>query len=117
MPAEIINLNLQNNENTYENPLPGTVVDKYITRSDMYDFFLVSQSVRQGTVSPTHFIVLRDDANYGPDIIQKLSYKLCYLYYNWPGTVRVPACCMVSFTLLVSPNCKYITQKLEIKLN
>ncbi|XP_030569875.1 protein argonaute-3 [Drosophila novamexicana] len=80
--------------NNFENPLPGTVVDKYITRTHMYDFFLVSQMVRQGSVSPTHFIVLRDDANYGPDIIQKLSYKLCFLYYNWPGTVRIPACCM-----------------------
>ncbi|KAH8270159.1 hypothetical protein KR018_004992 [Drosophila ironensis] len=82
--------------NTVENPLPGTIVDKHITRVQMYDFFLVSQMVRQGTVTPTHFIVLRDDSNYGPDIIQKLSYKLCFLYYNWTGTVRIPACCMVS---------------------
>ncbi|XP_051862423.1 protein argonaute-3-like isoform X1 [Drosophila albomicans] len=80
--------------NNYTNPSPGTVVDKGITRAQMYDFFLVSQSVRQGTVSPTHFVVLRDDSNYGPDIIQKLSYKLCFLYYNWPGTVCIPACCM-----------------------
>ncbi|XP_032595501.1 protein argonaute-3 isoform X1 [Drosophila grimshawi] len=80
--------------NNYENPLPGTVVDKDITRSQMYDFFLVSQMVLQGSVTPTHFVVLRDDSNYGPDIIQKLSYKLCYMYYNWPGTIRVPACCM-----------------------
>jgi len=67
----------------------------------MYDFFLVSQLVRQGTVTPTHFVVLRDDADYGPDIIQKLSYKLCFLYYNWAGTVRIPACCMVS-TMYIS---------------
>nr|XP_043065589.1 protein argonaute-3 isoform X7 [Drosophila bipectinata] len=84
------------NNNSFENPCPGTVVDMHITRAHMYDFFLVSQMVRQGTVTPTHFIVLRDDANYGPDIIQKLSYKLCFLYYNWPGTVRIPACCMYS---------------------
>ncbi|XP_050746171.1 protein argonaute-3 isoform X6 [Drosophila biarmipes] len=81
-------------ENRLENPLPGTIVDKYITRLRMYDFFLVSQLVRQGTVTPTHFVVLREDADYGPDIIQKLSYKLCFLYYNWAGTVRIPACCM-----------------------
>ncbi|KAH8338660.1 hypothetical protein KR074_012446 [Drosophila pseudoananassae] len=84
------------NNNSFENPCPGTIVDMHITRAHMYDFFLVSQMVRQGTVTPTHFIVLRDDANYGPDIIQKLSYKLCFLYYNWPGTVRIPACCMYS---------------------
>uniref|UniRef100_A0A0R3P2L0 Piwi domain-containing protein n=1 Tax=Drosophila pseudoobscura pseudoobscura TaxID=46245 RepID=A0A0R3P2L0_DROPS len=80
--------------NQLDNPLPGTLVDEHITRAHMYDFFLVSQLVRQGTVSPTHFIVLQDDAKYGPDIIQKLSYKLCFLYYNWSGTIRIPACCM-----------------------
>nr|XP_041631297.1 protein argonaute-3 isoform X3 [Drosophila kikkawai] len=87
------------NDNNFDNPLPGTIVDNHITRAKMYDFFLVSQLVRQGTVSPTHFVVLRDDANYGPDIIQKLSYKLCFLYYNWPGTVRIPACCMYAHKL------------------
>lgn len=63
----------------------------------MYDFFLVPQSVRQGTVSPTHYIVVHDSANFSPDILQRLSFKLCFLYYNWPGTVRVPACCQVRF--------------------
>ncbi|KMZ01324.1 protein argonaute-3 [Drosophila simulans] len=82
-----------------ENPLPGTVVDQQITKSNMYDFFLVSQMVRQGTVTPTHYVVLRDDCNYGPDIIQKLSYKLCFLYYNWTGTIRIPACCMYAHKL------------------
>ncbi|XP_034669436.1 protein argonaute-3 [Drosophila subobscura] len=85
--------------NQFDNPLPGTLVDKHITRAHMYDFFLVSQMVRQGTVTPTHFVVLQDDAKYGPDIIQKLSYKLCFLYYNWPGTVRIPACCMYAHKL------------------
>lgn len=81
--------------NEYENPLPGCVIDHTITRRHMYDFFLVPQSVRQGTVSPTHYIVVHDSANFAPDILQRLSFKLCFLYYNWPGTVRVPACCQV----------------------
>lgn len=76
-----------------ENPLPGTIIDNTITRPQLYDFFLVSQSVRQGTVSPTHYVVLKDDGMYAPDIIQRLTYKLCFLYYNWPGTIRIPACC------------------------
>lgn len=62
----------------------------------MYDFFLVAQLVRQGTVTPTHLIVVEDEEDFKPDILQRLTYKLCFLYYNWPGTVRVPACCQVS---------------------
>ncbi|CAH0561242.1 unnamed protein product [Brassicogethes aeneus] len=76
-----------------ENPPPGTVVDHTFTRRTMKDFFLISQNVRQGTVNPTHYIVVRDDANMTPDVIQRLSYKMCHLYYNWAGTTRVPAPC------------------------
>lgn len=67
----------------------------------MFDFFLVPQNVRQGTVSPTHYIVVEDTSNYSPDVLQRLSYKLCFLYYNWPGTVRVPACCQVCASALI----------------
>lgn len=82
-----------------DNPAPGTVLDHTITRSGLYDFYLVPQSVRQGTVTPTHCVVVEDDSNYKPDIIQRLAYKLCFLYYNWPGTVRVPACCQYAHKL------------------
>lgn len=82
-----------------ENPSPGTVLDHTITRRGMYDFFLVPQSVRQGTVTPTHCIVLEDESNFQPDHLQRLTYKLCFLYYNWPGAVRVPACCQYAHKL------------------
>lgn len=82
-----------------KNPEPGTILDHTITRKYLYDFFLVPQSVNQGTVTPSHLIVVRDDANFSPDVIQILSYKLCHMYYNWAGTVRVPACCQVCLML------------------
>ncbi len=53
-----------------------------------YDFFLVSQSVNQGTVSPTHYNVLYDDTGMTPDMVQKLAYMMTHLYYNWQ--VRPP---------------------------
>lgn len=87
------------NGKEYVNPQPGTIVDHSITRKHLYDFFLVPQSVRQGTVSPTHYIVIEDTANLAPDVVQRLAYKLCFLYYNWPGTVRVPACCQYAHKL------------------
>ncbi|KAF0300728.1 Piwi-like protein Ago3 [Amphibalanus amphitrite] len=73
------------------NPGPGTIVDHSVTARHHFDFYLVSQHVNQGTVSPTHYIVLRDGGQWPPDALQKISYKACHLYYNWCGTVRVPA--------------------------
>jgi len=82
-----------------ENPAPGTILDHTVTKRDWYDFFLVSQHVGQGTVSPTHYIVVYDNTGLKPDIIQKISYKLTHMYYNWPGTVRVPAPCQYAHKL------------------
>ena len=45
---------------------------------------MVSQSVRQGTVAPTHYNVIHDTTQLKPDHMQRLAYKLCHLYYNWP---------------------------------
>ena len=44
-----------------------------VTKRDWYDFFLVSQHVGQGTVSPTHYIVVHDNTGLKPDIIQKVN--------------------------------------------
>lgn len=82
-----------------DNPLPGTILDYEVTRRNLYDFFLVSQFVRQGTVTPTHYIVLHDTSNISPDHVQRLTQKLCHLYYNWPGTIRVPAPCQYAHKL------------------
>ena len=58
-----------------ENPHSGTIVDDVVTLNERlvvsivprlamffsrYDFFLVSQSVRQGTVNPTNYNVIRE---------------------------------------------------------
>ncbi|KAE8628028.1 hypothetical protein XENTR_v10007275 [Xenopus tropicalis] len=82
-----------------QNPPPGTVVDVEVTRPEWYDFFIVSQSVRQGTVSPTHYNVVYDSSGLKPDYMQRLTYKLCHLYYNWPGVIRVPAPCQYAHKL------------------
>jgi aubergine len=56
-----------------------------------YDFFLVSQSVRQGTVAPTSYNIIHDTNGLTPDQLQMISYKMTHLYYNWSGCTRVPA--------------------------
>jgi len=88
-----------NSGNNYTNPHSGLVVDDVVTLPERYDFFLVSQSVRQGTVNPTSYNVIEDNSGLQPDHLQKLTYKLCHLYYNWPGTVRVPAPCQYAHKL------------------
>lgn len=78
-----------------DNPPPGTVVDSLVTRPIYYDFFLVAQHVNQGTVTPTHYITVFDANEMPPDRMQRLTYKLVHLYYNWPGNIRVPSPCQV----------------------
>ncbi|KAH8374248.1 hypothetical protein KR200_006372, partial [Drosophila serrata] len=81
------------------NPLPGTVVDDIITLPERYDFFLVSQAVRQGTVSPTNYNVIHDNMGLDADKLQILSYKMTHMYYNYSGTCRVPAVCQYAHKL------------------
>lgn len=81
------------------NPDPGTVVDDVITLPERYDFFLVSQSVRQGTVSPTSYNVVYDNLGLNADRLQMLTYKMCHMYFNFSGTVRVPAVCQYAHKL------------------
>ncbi|XP_036382654.1 piwi-like protein 1 isoform X1 [Megalops cyprinoides] len=81
------------------NPPPGTVIDTEVTRPEWYDFFIVSQAVRLGSVAPTHYNVVFDSNGLKPDHMQRLTYKLCHMYYNWQGIIRVPAPCQYAHKL------------------
>lgn len=54
--------------------------------------------MRHGTVTPSHYVVIENECNLSADILQQLSYKLTYQYYNWPGSIRVPAPCQVRYS-------------------
>lgn len=75
------------------NPKPGTVVDRVITLAERNDFFLISQHVSQGTVSPTAYNVIYNTSGLKKDKLESLTYKFTHLYYNWSGTTRIPAVC------------------------
>ncbi|XP_026003581.1 piwi-like protein 1, partial [Astatotilapia calliptera] len=81
------------------NPPPGTIVDAEVTRPEWYDFYIVSQAVRSESVSPTHYNVVYDTSGLKPDHMQRLTYKLCHMYYNWQGIIRVPAPCQYAHKL------------------
>ncbi|XP_004709078.1 piwi-like protein 4 [Echinops telfairi] len=84
---------------TLQNPPLGTVVDSEATRPAWYDFYLISQVAHQGTVNPTYYNVIYDDNGLKPDHMQRLTFKLCHLYYNWPGVIRIPAPCQYAHKL------------------
>merc|ERR1712111_309026 len=85
--------------NNAVNPPSGSIFDDVVTLPERYDFYLVSQSVRQGTVNPTSYNIIEDTSGFKPRQIQVLTYKLTHLYFNWSGTVRVPMVCQYAHKL------------------
>merc|ERR1712029_361550 len=81
------------------NPPSGSIFDDVVTLPERYDFYLVSQSVRQGTVNPTSYNIIEDTSLWPVNTLQLLTYKLTHLYYDWPGTVRVPMVCQYAHKL------------------
>ena len=62
-----------------------------------YDFYLVAQAVRQGTVSPVCYQIIEDTGvGLKADQYQILTYRLTHMYFNWQGTIRVPAHCQLA---------------------
>ncbi|CAJ1068159.1 piwi-like protein 2 [Xyrichtys novacula] len=85
--------------NNCVSPPPGTVLDHTVTNRAWMDFYLMAHHIRQGCGLPTHYITLYNTANFTPDHLQRLTFKMCHLYWNWPGTIRVPAPCKYAHKL------------------
>jgi aubergine-like protein len=81
----------------YHSPMAGTIVDNDITSQMLSDFYLVPSIAPPGaTARPTRFVVVRDDVGFtnNADALQLMTNQMCYMYFNWPGPIRVPACVM-----------------------
>jgi len=75
-----------------KNPEPGTIIDaKETSRPDIINFYLVNQAAGKGSANPTHYVVLHDSMGIQPFALQSLSYRLSYLYFNFTGSVKMPA--------------------------
>lgn len=81
----------------------------------------MSHHIRQGCAFPAHYICLYNTTNLTPDHLQRyrsslvlmfyifstmlfccqtrLTFKMCHLYWNWPGTIAVPAPCKYAHKL------------------
>jgi len=72
---------------THAEEVSVCVVRNTLLCAGRFDFFVVSQSVNRGTVNPTCYDVVDDDTHMPPNIAQRLTYKLCHLYYNFSVSV------------------------------
>ncbi len=74
------------NESKFKNPAIGTIIDRKCIRDADKEFYLISQSVTQGTVNPTQYCVILNERAPGIDLknIQTLTFMLTHMYYNWP---------------------------------
>ncbi|KAG5672472.1 hypothetical protein PVAND_002599 [Polypedilum vanderplanki] len=79
--------------NQFINPQPGSIIDNGVTCKGRQDFYLISQHVGQGTVAPTYYNIIHNNTGLDIEKVELLTYKLCHLYYNWGGTVRIPSIC------------------------
>ena len=91
---------------------------KWSNKNMIPEYFFISQKVNQGLAVPTHYQILKDDVVEGLNKaeffkkIQEVSFKLCYLYYNVSGAIRIPAPLKyaISFTkMLILTSSKGIT--------
>ena len=65
----------------------------------MEDFYLVTAKSRQGLSSVIHFRIVYNDTDLESDNFHILMYKLCFLYFNTPGSIKVPAPCHYAMKL------------------
>jgi aubergine-like protein len=75
-------------------------VDESICDGELNDFYLISQKASQGVAQPTHYYLAYDEAGVSMNDVYDLIYKLSYLYYNWSGSIRVPAPCQYAKKLV-----------------
>jgi aubergine-like protein len=84
----------------FDNPMAGSILDHRVTRRAWYDFYIVPMNVSMGTVTPTHFTVVFDNSRFSEDQLQRIAYAMTFMYFNWPGNVKVPAQCQYAHKLV-----------------
>lgn len=72
---------------------PGTVVDRTVVHPFAFDFYLQAQAGLVGTARPTHYVVLVDENNFGPDNLQRLTNGLCYSFARATRSVSIVSVC------------------------
>jgi len=85
--------------NQIVNPPLGTCVDKEVVSTEYNEFFLCPARATQGVMTPTNFVLVYNNTGCSYEDIQLLAYRMCFVYYNWSGSIRVPAPCQYAHKL------------------
>ena len=84
----------------WKNPPAGTLIYNDIVDEKHFEFYLQPQYVSSGTATPVHFQVLYTNSKVNLEIFANLTNSLCYMYPNWRGAIKLPACLKLSKKML-----------------
>jgi hypothetical protein len=83
---------------TYENPAPGTVLDQGLVENpgtkDSFDFYMIAHRATIATALPVHYNVVSNRTSMTKEQIEQFTYHLCYNFFNFMGSIKVPAAVM-----------------------
>ena len=79
------------------NPPPGTLIVGQVV-PEKGDFYLISHFANQGMSAPSLYrtVYASHPESFPLEELARLAYKLCHMYYNWSGAIKVPAPCMMA---------------------
>ena len=80
------------------NPPEGTVVETDLVeldeKSKQFDFYMIPHHASIATARPVHYIVAQNDGDLARKTVEQFTYTMCYNYFNFGGSIKVPASVM-----------------------
>ena len=61
---------------------------------EKFDFYMIPHHASIATARPVHYIVAKNDGNLSKRKIEQFTYSMCYSYFNFGGSIKVPASVM-----------------------
>ncbi|CAI2368923.1 unnamed protein product [Moneuplotes crassus] len=90
----------QDRRGNLKNPRRGLVIESKITRTDRFDFYMISHAGPTGLQCPVRYEVIKNTfQDLDPKDLYDLTNILCYEFYNLQGTVRIPSPLIYAHTM------------------
>lgn len=84
----------------FKNPSRGLVIQDGLTRTDRFEFYMISHDGPTGLQCPIRYeVIVNTFKDLDPKDLYDLTNNLCYGFYNLQGAVRIPGPIMYAHTL------------------